>query len=169
MSKKILDKRLSMLANLELGNVFAIPAIVALMHFSGKYTFGVLTVSALIPVCAFLLIGSYFWYAKRAQIRRTPQNYKQKLSRLSIWENAKYLLLLTPIVIGVMLANHIAIGKADIYAALCLWCLGFAEWINYYHRQLMHFDNKADFMRLVKGKGLQISWLRRELMAVGLR
>lgn len=169
MGKKSLDKRLSMLANLEMGNVFAFPVTVAVLHFSGKYTFSVLTISALIPTCVFLFIGSYFWYAKRAQLRRTPQNYKRKLSRLSNWEQAKYLLLITPITICVVLVSHVEIRKADMYMTLFLWCLGFAEWINYYHRQLMYFDNKADFIRLIKGKGMQVPWLRRELIAVGLR
>jgi hypothetical protein len=41
--------------------------------------------------------------------------------------------------------------------------MALAEYINYYHRQLQHFDNMADFKRLLTGKGF-----RRSQMAVDL-
>jgi hypothetical protein len=41
--------------------------------------------------------------------------------------------------------------------------LAVLEYVNYYHRQLQHFDNKADFRRMLAGKGFRQSWMARDL------
>jgi hypothetical protein len=46
-----------------------------------------------------------------------------------------------------------------------LTVLAMLEYINYYHRQLQHFDNAADLKRLLSGKGFKRSHMARELAA----
>jgi hypothetical protein len=56
-----------------------------------------------------------------------------------------------------------AVGAADRYAATGCAILAALEYVNYYHRQLQHFDNREDFRRLLAGKGFRKSWLARDL------
>ena len=57
----------------------------------------------------------------------------------------------------------VARGLADRVAATGCATLAVLEYVNYYHRQLQHFDNKADFKRMLAGKGFRQSWLARDL------
>jgi hypothetical protein len=56
---------------------------------------------------------------------------------------------------------------ADQIAATACAALAALEYVNYYHRQLQHFDSWADFKRLLAGKGFRKSWMARDLEAVG--
>ena len=51
----------------------------------------------------------------------------------------------------------------DRLAATICSTLAVLEYINYYHRQLQHFDHAADFKRLLTGKGF-----RKSQMAIDL-
>jgi hypothetical protein len=48
-------------------------------------------------------------------------------------------------------------------ACLFLTLMAIAEYVNYYHFQLQHFDNFPDFQRLLSGKGFRRSHLSRRL------
>ncbi|NRD89867.1 hypothetical protein C8024_11005 [Sphingopyxis sp. BSNA05] len=63
----------------------------------------------------------------------------------------------------VWLQPHLSSGLGDRITASVASALAVAEYINYYHRQLQHFDNMADFKQLLSGKGF-----RRSQMAVDL-
>ncbi len=49
-------------------------------------------------------------------------------------------------------------GVATFAAVLAL-----LEYVNYYHRQLQHFDHGPDFKRLLAGKGLRPSQMAKDL------
>jgi hypothetical protein len=49
--------------------------------------------------------------------------------------------------------------SASHYGSLLFSLLALLEYINYYHRQLQHFDNAADFQRLREGRGFRRSHL----------
>jgi hypothetical protein len=49
------------------------------------------------------------------------------------------------------------------YSAMLFSLLALLEYINYYHYQLQHFDNQADFQRLISGRGFRQSHLARAL------
>lgn len=52
-----------------------------------------------------------------------------------------------------------------VIGAAALKLLAWLEWINYYRRQLQHFDNGADFKRLLSGQGFKRAHMARELDA----
>ena len=58
-------------------------------------------------------------------------------------------------------------GLADRNVATACAVLAVLEYVNYYHRQLQHFDSREDFRRLLSGKGFRKSWLARDLEGVG--
>jgi hypothetical protein len=37
------------------------------------------------------------------------------------------------------------------------------EYVNYYHRQLQHFDHAADWKRLLAGRGFRVSQMAADL------
>jgi len=37
------------------------------------------------------------------------------------------------------------------------------EYINYYHRQIQHFDHMSDFKRLIKGRGFRPAQMNQDL------
>jgi uncharacterized membrane protein len=53
------------------------------------------------------------------------------------------------------LGDRIVATIAAILAAL--------EYINYYHRQVQHFDHMSDFKRLLKGRGFRPSQMNQDL------
>jgi hypothetical protein len=52
-----------------------------------------------------------------------------------------------------------------VIAALACSALGSLEYVNYYRVQLQHFDNLADFKRLLGGRGFRKAHLARDLAA----
>ena len=62
--------------------------------------------------------------------------------------------------------SDLTIGTADRWAAAACATMAVLEYVNYYHRQIQHFDNKADFRRMLAGKGFRQSWMARDLAAV---
>ena len=51
----------------------------------------------------------------------------------------------------------------DRWVALAAAVLAALEYVNYYHRQLQHFDNFADIKRLLTGRGFRRSQMARDL------
>ena len=48
-------------------------------------------------------------------------------------------------------------------AVLVVTILGVLEYVNYYHVQLQHFDNMADWRRLLAGRGFRPAHMARDL------
>jgi hypothetical protein len=48
-------------------------------------------------------------------------------------------------------------------AAVSLMTLAALEYVNYYKIQLQHFDNWADFSRLIRGRGFRKSHMARDI------
>jgi hypothetical protein len=150
---------------MEAGNAVLLPLVVI---FLGK---GQLSWVSLVPMAAMLLlliIGALYWRGKVRQLKCEGQNWTgllQILARLQL-----PVLVLTLAGCGTALAGWIstdlASGIADRIAASFCAVLAALEYVNYYHRQLQHFDNKADFRRMLAGKGFRQSWMARDLAAL---
>lgn len=52
-----------------------------------------------------------------------------------------------------------------VIGAAILTLLAALEYVNYYHRQLQHFDRSSDFKRLITGGGFRRSHMARNLTA----
>jgi membrane protein YdbS with pleckstrin-like domain len=53
----------------------------------------------------------------------------------------------------------------SVTGAAILTLLAALEYVNYYHRQLQHFDRSSDFKRLMTGGGFRRSHMARDLAA----
>jgi hypothetical protein len=118
---------------------------------------------AAIAAGGLLIVGALYWRAVDRQLRlRDRQTVKRALS---FADRAQRPALIATGVAGVAFAGALAVQgwSSGVIAAGVLTLLAALEYVNYYHRQLQHFDNVSDFKRLVTGGGLRKSHMARDL------
>ncbi len=163
--------RLALLARLEpywmmeAANVVLVPLFVLGIS---RGRIGLITLAALVPVSVLLAIGAAYWRGKVLQLKRQRPNLAALMKQIAVWKRPSQ--GLTLVAIAAALAGWLkpdwSIGMADQIAASACAVLAVLEYVNYYHRQLQHFDNWADFKRLIAGKGFRKSWMARDLEAL---
>lgn len=147
---------------MEAGNVLLLPAILMMV---ARWSPSWVSILSFIPMMGLLVIGAYYWRAKLKQLedRSYPFDKAMRLISLSQWPA----LLATVIAIGVVIYGW---TRPDIFTSA--WDQGVAtfavilaalEYVNYYHRQLQHFDHGPDFKRLLNGNGLRPSQMSKDL------
>ena len=118
---------------------------------------------AALAASGLLIIGAYYWYSVDRQPRlRDPQTIKRALN---LSDKLQRPALLATGVAGIASAAALAVHgwSSGAIAAAVLSLLAALEYVNYYHRQLQHFDNFSDFKRLVTGRGFRQSHMARDL------
>jgi len=166
MSAKLkIKKRLSYYWKMELANVIIVPA--AMIFFAGQAgsPIGWLSLFSIIPMCGLLLVGGLYWRGKHKGLSgdKTVLN-----TALSAADRLQYpLLILTAIVCLLSIAAFgnpgLARGTGDRVVAAIAALLSALEYVNYYHRQLQHFDHVADFKRLLSGRGFRRAQMAQDL------
>lgn len=150
---------------MELGNVILVPlAMVFLAHMAGSPV-GWVSLFAMIPMCGLLVIGGLYWRGKHQQLIKDRSALDTALKHA---DRAQFPLLILTILACIFAAlawgpfpfaqgtgDRIVVSLAAILAAL--------EYINYYHRQVQHFDHMADFKRLLSGRGFRPSQMNQDL------
>lgn len=154
--------RLRTLATLELANtaligwtVFVALDVPATAANTAGYTL----------VAGHLIVGAGYWTAKVRQLRRG-------LPRPPLFAAFR---LLRPVCAAGLVAGLVVIAAsiagrpgADWTPGLVLYVLAVAEYVNYFHRQLMH-DTRADWRRLLRSRKLRRSHLAMDLREHGTR
>ena len=143
---------------MEAGNALLIPAITLFLTF-GKVSWA--TLFSFVPVCLLLVIGAYYWRSKLRYLQ-TGQPLNPAVERIAMWQWPSLILTLIAIACAalVWVRPDLSAGLGDRIAVTVMAALAGLEYVNYYHRQLQHFDNAADFARLMQGKGFRKSQLR---------
>lgn len=160
-SRDALIKRLSGYWKMEAGNALLMPAIIVWLA-SAQISW--LTAFTFVPMVALLAIGAIYWKAKLEQIA-DGADISPVVKSLARWQWP--MLILSLAALGAMIAlwsvPSLAKGRADQWAATAAAVLAALEYVNYYHRQLQHFDHPADWKRLLSGKGFRRSQLREDI------
>ena len=162
-----LIKRLSGYWKMEAANALVVPAA---MVFLSSGRIGVASLVAMLPMVGLLIVGAAYWYAKLHQLAssRSPDALLRRIGALET-----PLLIATMLAVGAAVAawtiEGVATGLPDRIVASIAAALAALEYVNYYHRQLQHFDHMADWKRLLSGKGFRKSQLRHDLERLGLR
>ena len=161
-TRLVLLKRLDPYWKMEAANVLLVPFFVLWLSD------GQLSWIAWLPLAAtmlLLLIGALYWRGKVQQLRAEVSDFPVLLRKLAACRRPA--LLLTQVGCVASLLGWVvpawSAGIADRWAATGCAILAVLEYINYYHRQLQHFDNREDFRRLLTGRGFRRSWLARDL------
>jgi hypothetical protein len=160
-----LQLRLESYWRLELFNAVLLPAIAIYALAVTGQAIGLLGISCLIPTSALLIAGGCYWRAKARQLRRVRSNLDSTLYWL---DRLQYPLLVSCITVSLLCVADLSllrfsVSTGDRVVAIVATTLGILEYINYYQRQLQHFDHAPDFLRLLNGKGFRKSQLRADL------
>ena len=159
-------RRLRAYWQMEAANVLFVPGFaIGLVFWAG----GTLTPSLVIAAfacAALLVVGAIYWRATLRQLEGSPGGLASWIPWLAAVE-APTLALAVAAAIATGAEFALAGGgwtPARI-AAASLTTLAVLEYVNYYRVQLQHFDNWADFKRLITGRGLRQSHLARDIKA----
>lgn len=149
---------------MEAGNAVALPLAMAMLSKGQLGWVSLVPMSAMILL---LVIGALYWRGKVRHLKGEAQDWPRLLRLIAALQIPA--LMLTASGCAAALAGWLmpgqALGTADKIAATASATLALLEYVNYYHRQLQHFDNKADFRRMLAGKGFRPSWMARDLAA----
>ncbi|MEO0690471.1 MAG: hypothetical protein AAFY51_09255 [Pseudomonadota bacterium] len=163
-TKERLRHRLSSYWKLEIGNAALIPAVMVLVCLRAQQPISVGFALACVPMCGLLVLGGLYWRAKLHQLEGRTDSLERVLIEARKWR----LPLLATTCLAVVLAvggwfTALAASTGEKWAISIAAGLAALEYVNYYHRQLQHFDNWSDFKRVVTGRGFQISRMARDL------
>lgn len=160
-----LEKRLSSYWKIELGNVIIVPAAMIALAYMSESPVGWLSLFAMTPMCGLLAVGGLYWRGKHMRLKGENSALD---SALTLAHKAQYLLLMLTVLACFITAvafgmSGLARGTGDLIVSAVAVVLTALEYINYYHRQLQHFDHAADFKRLITGRGFRPSQMSQDL------
>ncbi len=147
---------------MEAANAVLLPAMIV---FLSKGQLGWISFVPMASMILLLVIGALYWRGKVRQLKGEPQNWTGLLGTLARLQLPALVLTLAGAAAAVAgwTVSDLTVGTADRWTATACGVLAVLEYVNYYHRQLQHFDNKADFKRMLAGKGFRPSWMARDL------
>jgi len=150
-----------MLWTLEAVNAVLMPAVVGGLVLTGGGSLGPAFASGALLCAGLLVLGALYWRAKLAQLRRRAP----VLPHRRTFARAKPVAALAVVVTGQGCALAPLLGETlagGVAGGAVLWALGALEYVNYFHRQLMH-DTRADLRRLWATRRLRRSFLALDL------
>lgn len=139
---------------MEVGNALLVPAFMVFFCFSLEQSLSLWLALACVPMCGLLVVGGLYWRAKLHQLEGQPETLRAFLPiagkcQIPLAALCVVALCVCALVwlagLGASTGDRVAITVAAVLAVL--------EYINYYHRQLQHFDHWPDFKRLMSGRG----------------
>lgn len=147
---------------MEAANAVCIPMVILLLSEARLGWISLVPMAAMILM---LIIGAAYWRGKVRHLQGASQDWDGLLDMIG---RARVPALILTIVGCAAAAagwidSSLARGTADRVTASGCAILALLEYVNYYHRQLQHFDNRADFKRMLAGKGFRRSWMARDL------
>ncbi len=160
-------KRLAWYWQVEVANAVLVPAFVLFVTRVYGEGVGWPTLVTLLPVIGLLVIGGLYWRGKLHELRGNRGFLDRVLAMAD--RAQRPLLVLTALALALGIGGFIipqpGSDTANRLASLGASLLALAEYVNYYHRQLQHFDNWPDFRRLITGKGLRPAKMAQDLAA----
>ena len=155
-------RRLDPYWKMEAANVLFVPLFLLWLTDA---RLGWIALAPLLATMLLLVIGALYWRGKVRQMRGEVRDLSVLLRRLAAWRRPALLLTLAGCVTSSLgwIMPAWSEGPADRWTATGCAILALLEYVNYYHYQLQHFDNREDLRRLLTGAGFRRSWLARDL------
>jgi hypothetical protein len=146
-------------------NVLLVPGAVLLLTWPDSLAEWSALAAASVATGLFLVVGTLFWRGVHRRLCHGDRSAMRQAVAFADKAERPGLVLtaLASATTGWALSVEGLSGAVIGAAALTL--LALLEWINYYRRQLQHFDNGADFKRLLSGQGFKRAHMARELEA----
>ena len=152
-------------ATMEALNIVLVPGAVFLLAPPSNWT-EILAMGLAIAACAgFLLVGAAYWAG--LDQRLTKSNRSALTRALALAHRLEMpLLAITGAALSMLAFAIYNVGWTwPVIGAAILTLLAALEYVNYYHRQLQHFDRSSDFKRFMTGGGFRRSHMARNLDA----
>ncbi|GAA4039451.1 hypothetical protein [Parerythrobacter jejuensis] len=155
--KSAIVDRLSGYWKMELGNVLLLPAAMIALSYIQGYSLGWLSFISIVPMAGLLVIGGLYWRAKLLSVQglHTPLFRTMALAAKLQWPLAVSSFSVAALCLISWLYPSMSASFGDRCTASIAAALAVLEYINYYHRQLQHFDHAADWKRLLQGEGFR--------------
>lgn len=165
MNRDHLRERLNWYGPVEMLNAALVPGLMIGWCLIEQQAIGWLLPLACVPMCALLLIGGLYWRAKRKQLDGDTSALASILALADRFQMAMLVLCGVAVIASVAswLVAGMGLSFGEKLAATIAATLAMLEYVNYYHRQLQHFDHPADFSRLLNGKGFRRSQMAQDL------
>lgn len=161
------SKRLTWYWQVEVANAALVPAAFFIFGAWLGAPLGWPTMAALVPVIGLLIVGGLYWRGKLRALQGERAALDKALRLADRWDRP--LLVLTLAALGLAAGGFVnawpGAGPGDRWGVLIAALFALAEYVNYYHRQLQHFDNWPDFQRLVTGRGFRPAKMAVDLAA----
>jgi hypothetical protein len=158
-------RRLSWYWPMEAANVVLVPAFaIGAVLWAGERIPPTM-IYALYPNIALLAIGALYWRAALKRLQGDPKPMAYWLGWFSGLQ--RFVVVFLFLACGAALIDLWSGGGVTVgrIAILALVVLALAEYVNYYHIQLQHFDHAPDFKRFLAGRGFRPSHMARDLKA----
>ena len=150
---------------MEAANVLLVPGIALALGFPRNGVEATAVVLAMAAAAGFLIVGAAYWRAVDRRVRLDDTAVTARALALADRLERPVLAVGGLALIAAVVALVMHGWTRAVIAASCLWLLATLEYVNYYHRQLQHFDNRADLKRLLAGRGFKAAHMGRELAA----
>lgn len=124
---------------------------------------------AIAAASCFLLVGARYWLALDRRLARADRSSLQKALAFADRVEVPFLLVTVSSAVWLVFALWLHGWTSALIAAGLLTLLAGLEYVNYYHRQLQHFDQWSDFKRLVSTGRFRPSHMSRALAAYRAR
>ena len=149
---------------MEAANVLLVPAFAVYLAPPRDAFDAAIMGAAILPTCALLVVGAVYWLALSRRLRGDRSLMQRWLPAADRAERP--ILALLALAVAAAAAGIVYRGfTGPVIATAVLTLLAALEYVNYYHRQLQHFDNWADFRKLVTTWRLRPAHSARDLAA----
>ena len=120
---------------------------------------------SILAVAGFLVVGTLYWRGLDRRLRQRDDASMRRALAFADRAERPMLAVTVAAIAATLVAAAVHGASGSVIAAAVLTLLAALEYVNYYHRQLQHFDNRRDFARMLTGRGFQRSHMSRELRA----
>ena len=157
-----LQRRLKGYWRFEALNVLLVPA--GAVYFASRCdgSLGACSLVALLAASLLLVAGAIYWRAKLIELLAggSADPTVRRLAKARAW-----LLLFTCTAVLAAALSWLGLARSgvDRWVATLAALLAVAEYVNYFHVQLQHFDHWPDLRRLLTGRGFRQAHLARDI------
>jgi hypothetical protein len=163
-SERTVAQRLRWYWQLEAANAVLVPAFAWILVWQAGGTLTPAFAVAALACSWLLVIGALYWRAVLRRMEGAPRAFNYWLPILATAELLSLTLVLAAASAAVLDFVLLSRGwTASRIAAVSLMTLATLEYVNYYKVQLQHFDNWADFKRLIIGRGFRRAHMARDI------
>ncbi len=149
-------------ANLEAFNGVLAPAVAIYFGWPGDRSGAILLAVANVALIIGLVVGAFYWWGVAARLKRRTEPMVRALRLAIVAQHPMQVATLVAIVACAWQVANDGMTLTNI-VAIVVTTLAALEYVNYYHVQLQHFDNRADFRKLLRGQGFKRSHMARDL------